>query len=181
MPRKYRVIYADPPWDFHNNVGGGTSNVKNHYPTMSVNDIKALNISGISKKNAILFLWACEANIPAALEVMKSWGFTYKTIAFVWVKLTKNKKIVTNPSPWTSKCTELCLLGTKGAVSKYVNCRPHEFIATIREEHSKKPEEARKRIEQMFPKSSKIELFARNKSVGWDAWGNEVCSDIRLE
>lgn len=179
MSKKYRVIYADPPWDFSGKVGGSGSNVKEHYKTLSISQIKNLNVKDICKKNSICFMWCCEANLKDAIEILGNWGFKYKTIAFVWIK-TQNRKFVTVPAPWTSKCTELCLLGTKGDMSKYIHKRPHELIISERQEHSKKPEEARKRIEEMFPKSSKIELFARQKSAGWDVFGNEVESDVLL-
>lgn len=180
MSKKYRVIYADPPWDFSGNVGSTGSNVKKHYETLSIKQIRDLNISEISKKDSICFLWCCEANLKEAIEILESWGFKYKTIAFVWIK-TQNGKRVTVTGPWTLKCTELCLLGTKGSMNRFVHKRPHELIVTERQKHSKKPEEARKRIEEMFPKSSKIELFAREKSNGWDVFGNEVESDVLLD
>lgn len=180
MCKKYRVIYADPPWDFGSNIGCTGSNVKEHYETLSIKQIKNMNISKISKENSVCFLWCCEANLKEAIQILEAWGFKYKTIAFVWIK-TQNGKRVTNPAPWTLKCCEFCLLGTKGSVSKYVKKRPHELVIYERSKHSEKPEEVRKRIEQMFPKSLKIELFARKKAKGWDVFGNEVESDVDID
>ena len=180
MSKKYRVIYADPPWDFENKIGCIGSNVKDHYETLTIERIKNIDISKISKKDAVLFLWCCEANLKEAIQVIEAWGFRYKTVAFVWIK-TKNGKRVTNPAPWTSKCCEFCLLGTKGSVNKYVKTRPHELVVSERNKHSEKPENVRKRIEQMFPKSLKIELFARKKVKGWDCFGNEIESDVDID
>lgn len=100
--KKYRVIYADPPWDFQGKVGAIGSNVKEHYETLSIKQIRELNVSEISKKDSICFLWCCEANLKEAIEILESWGFKYKTIGFVWIK-TQNRKQVTVPGPWTSK------------------------------------------------------------------------------
>ena len=113
-------------------------------------------------------------------SVLEHWGFKYKTVAFVWIK--KNKK---NPSLfwgmgfWTRANAEICILATKGN-PKRISARVHQVIISPIEEHSKKPNEARKRIEELIGDLPRIELFARQKADGWDVWGNEVESDIDL-
>lgn len=138
-----------------------------------------MDIKSICKKDSVCFMWVASACLACGIEIMESWGFKYKTVGFVWLK-TQNKKPVYVASPWTGKSTELCLIGTRGAANKYVKSRPRELIISERDIHSKKPEEARKRIEKMFPKSSKIELFARQRFPGWDCFGNEVESDVEI-
>ena len=180
MCKKYRIIYADPPWDFSNKIGGSGSNVKEIYNTLSLKQIENLDIQRITKENAILFLWTTDATLENALQIIKKWGFEYKTVQFIWVKIGKNKKPVHVISPYSSKCCEMCLVATKGTMQKYIKKRPKQLIISERGKHSEKPCEARKRIEEMLPKSSKIELFARERYNGWDCFGNEVESDVKM-
>lgn len=176
---KYRVIYADPPWDFKSNVGASGSNVHRHYATLTEKQMCEMKIAELTKKDAVCFMWVASSCLLSGIKIMKAWGFEFKTIAFVWLK-TYNKKPVYVAGPWTGKSCELCLLGIKGKPNKYVQSRPRELIISEREKHSKKPEEARKRIESMFPMSKKLELFAREKANGWDAFGNEIESDVKI-
>ena len=125
------------------------------------------------------FLWATFPNIDAALKVIKEWGFTYKTAAFVWVK--KNKKSQSNfwgMGAYTRANAEVCLLGiSKDTKAKQVvkNNGVHQIIESPIEKHSKKPSEARERIIRLCGyETNKIELFARENIIGWDCWGNEV-------
>ena len=177
---KYNVIYADPPWEYKQ--GGVTKKArgvaKKHYATMQTSEIAKLPIPKISKENALCFLWATFHNIDQALDLMKAWGFEYKTAAFVWVK--KNKKSNTNfwgMGAYTRANAEVCLLGIKkgtraGEVVKRRNI--HQIIESPIEEHSQKPNEARKRIVELCGDVPRIELFARQYAPGWDCWGNEV-------
>lgn len=178
---KYAVVYADPPWAYHvwSKKGAGRC-AENHYPTMSLEEICTLPVAEISAKDSVLFLWATFPNLPQAFEVIKAWGYTYKTVAFVWVK--RNKK-----SPghfvglgyWVRANAEICLLATKGK-PKRVSKSVRQIIDTPIERHSQKPDEARKRIVELMGDIPRIELFARTKSIGWDVWGNEVKCDITL-
>jgi site-specific DNA-methyltransferase (adenine-specific) len=113
---------------------------------------------------------------------MKSWGFTYKTIAFVWIKKTVNGKTVNMLAPWTLKGAEICILGTRGAMTKHkaVN-NVKQVHEALRREHSRKPDIIRDEIARMFPDCRKIELFARTAMPGWDAWGNEVDKFVEPE
>lgn len=179
--KKYQIIYADPPWSFktYSKKGNGRS-PSQHYKLMNKADIQKLPIENISDKNCILFLWATPPCLEEALELIKVWGFTYKTIAFNWVK--KNKK---TPSWfwglgfWTRSNSEICLLATKGKISR-VSKSVHSVVDTPIQRHSQKPDEVRKRIVQLMGNLPRIELFAREKTPGWDVWGNEVESDIKL-
>ena len=180
---KYQIIYADPPWAYRQKQINFQSydkgkkyfnDVSEHYQTMTNEDIKNLNIAKISDKDCLLFLWATSPNLDIAIETGKSWGFEYKTVAFVWDKQRTNYGFYT-----LSQC-ELCLVFKKGRIPKKSANNIKQFLSEKLGEHSKKPQEIRKRIEQIFLFQNKIELFAREKIEGWDVWGNEVKSDIIL-
>ena len=159
--KKYSVIYADPPWRYKMYKGNGK--IEKHYPTMELDEIKALPVKELADKDCILFLWATLPMIPEALQVIKAWGFEYKTTAFVWVKLSRHSDgIFWGMGYWTRSNVEICMLATKG-------------------QHSKKPAEARRRIEALIGDVPRIELFARQSPPGWDVWGNEVVSDITMD
>jgi N6-adenosine-specific RNA methylase IME4 len=120
-------------------------------------------------------MWATSPNLDQAIELLKAWGFTYSTVGFVW------EKRAINPGAYTMSSVELCLIGKKGNIPKPRGARNvRQFISELRTSHSTKPEEVRKRIEAMFPQSSKLELFARKKTDGWAVWGNEVDADIAI-
>lgn len=177
----YEIIYADPPWAYRawNQKGAGRT-AESHYPTMSIQDICNLPIGEIAAPDAVLFLWATPPQLPEAFRVIRAWGFTYKTVAFTWVKL--NRKA---PTPfwglgsWTRANSELCLLAVKGS-PKRISQSVHQVILSPIQAHSQKPDEARIRIVRLMGDLPRIELFARERRPGWDAWGNEVESDISM-
>lgn len=177
--QKYKVIYADPPWHYRvwSKKGDGRS-AEAHYPTMNMEDIKKLPIAQIADRDAALFLWVTFPLLQEAWSVMKAWGFTYKSVAFVWIKQNrKSDALFWGMGYWTRANAEICLLATRGH-PKRVARNVHQVIFSHIEEHSKKPDEARRRIEQLMGDVPRIELFARRTSPGWDVWGNEVQSDI---
>ena len=179
--KKYQIIYADPPWSYNDKMSGHSFSLDHEYETQSKDWIANLPIEGITEKDAVLFLWVVSPQLPEALEVMKAWGFKFKTIAFCWVKKTKNGKQVHNLGRWTMDGVELCLLGVKGQPQRKVKNIKQTFEA-IRTKHSQKPFEVRNFItDLMGSERPKIELFARQKTHGWDVWGNEVESDIDLK
>ena len=109
-----------------------------------------------------------------ALEVLTAWGFSYKTVAFVWVKQNrKNDDLFTGMGYWTRANAEICILATKGH-PKRVDAGVRQVILSHIEEHSKKPDEARERIVRLMGDLPRVELFARQSPEGWDVWGNEV-------
>ena len=179
--KKYQILYADPPWQFKNyNDDTATNWVGSHYGLMGLEDIKRLPISSIADKNCTLFLWATFPTMPQAFDVITSWGFTYKTVAFNWVKQNKNGMgIWLGMGYWTRSNSEICLLATKGN-PKRVDASVRQIVLSPRLEHSQKPSEVRDRIVQLLGDLPRIELFAREKTAGWDVWGNEVESDIEL-
>lgn len=181
MSRKYKIIYADPAWNY--NDKGCNGNAASHYQTMNIEDIKKLPIGGgqgIADNDCVLFMWCTYPMLKEALEVINSWGFKYKTIAFQWIKLNKkNGKTFFGLGRWTRGNTECCLLATKGKPKRQSNSIS-QLIQTPIEGHSKKPDIVREKIVELVGDLPRIELFARQKTEGWDSWGNEIKSDINL-
>ena len=176
--KRYQIIYADPPWQYEQRSLKGAA--EKHYPTMSISDLYALPVADIAAVDSALFLWAIFPQLPAALKLIRAWGFTYKTIAFLWLK--KNKKSDSwfyGLGFWTRGNAEVCLLATKGHPKRRA-ANIHQFIISPVQEHSKKPDEVREKIVGLMGDVPRIELFARSYTEGWDVWGNEVESDIDL-
>lgn len=184
---KYEIIYADPAWSYNylgdnfdkqftKNKDGwsqGVMSAKDHYYTMNNDDIKALPVARIAADNCLFYCWVTNPLFAIGLEIIKAWGFEYKTIAFVWYKQA------TNPGFYTMSQCELCVVAKKGNIPTPRGTRnERQLISEKRGEHSTKPDEARIRIERMHPYQKKIELFARQQYKGWDAWGNQVSSRI---
>ena len=172
--KKYQVIYADPPRLYRNKNTGGSmiSGSAHKYSVMSDADICALPIKSIADKNAVLFLWATIPLLPETLEIMKVWGFNYKT-AIIWRKIMS-----LGLGFWFRGQVELCLVGIKGNVKAF-RCQKPNFIQSKVRKHSQKPEEMYELIEGLGIEP-KIELFARQKREGWHSWGNEIENDIEL-
>jgi len=170
---KFTVIYADPPWKYNDSqalgdYGTGTGAANSHYPSMTLGELKALDIPTLAAPDAVLFLWATCPLLEDALEISKSWGFKYKA-QFVWDKIKHNM------GHYNSVRHELLLICTKGS------CTPEhvqlfDSVQSIeRTEHSRKPEDFRDIINTLYPSGKKIELFRRgNAPDGWNIWGNEA-------
>ena len=179
--KKYRIIYADPPWSYRvwSKKGAGRS-VENHYPTMSIEDIRALPVAQLADKDCALFLWVTFPTLHEAMTVFDAWGFTYKTVAFVWIKQNqKNPSLFWGLGYWTRANAEICLLATKGSPKRKSAC-VHQVLLSPVEQHSKKPDEIRSRIVQLMGDVPRVELFARQAAAGWDSWGNEVACTPEL-
>lgn len=171
----YRVIYADPPWEYgfsqHSREEQETT-LDSHYPSMTLEQICALPVADMAQENAVLFLWATSPLLPQAFEVIKAWGFAYKS-SFVW------DKVKHNVGYYNSVRHELLLIATKGSClpDKKPEGEPVliDSVQSIeRREHSRKPEEFRAIIDNLYPSGTRIELFAREIHPGWETWGNEV-------
>ena len=173
--KTYDIIYADPPWDYkgqsqHNGSGKSLSGGANtHYPTMTLPKLKELDVPSLCNKDCLLFIWTSSPHLPQAIELMvEGWGFQYATIGFVWDK----QKV--NPGFYTMSQVEVCLVGKRGRIPSPRGARNvRQFLSSPRGEHSAKPHEVRRRIEEMFPTQSKLELFARTAEPGWDVFGND--------
>jgi N6-adenosine-specific RNA methylase IME4 len=146
---KYAAIYADPPWKWKPRSERGEHNTEQHYPTEELDDIKALPVGDLAADDCILFLWAIGPMLPHALQVIEAWGFTYKTIAFTWVKTTLDgSRPRHGQGYWTRANAELCLLATRGSPTR-INADVPQIIEAPRREHSRKPDEAAARIERL--------------------------------
>ena len=176
--KKYKIILADPPWSYNVASAKGTSRgvAERYYDTMSLEDIKALPIKNISDNNSVLFLWITMPHLHEMNDVLKAWDFEYKTVAFVWEKIYKHSR---NPvlacGYWTRSNAELCIIATKGKdYPRRITKDICQVIRAEQKEHSRKPDEVYVRIERLLGNLLRIELFARTRRQGWDAWGDEV-------
>lgn len=178
--KKYKVIYADPPWKFSSKE---LQKYDNHrfrsldavYNTVKTSDMKTWNVKKISDKDCAMFMWSTDAHLQEAIELMKAWGFKYVTVAFVWAKTSSNGNVLSNLGAWTMKNCEICLFGTKGKMLQYKRANNvKQLFFAERTKHSKKPDCMYDFINQLFGDIPKIELFARQQVDGWDCWGNEV-------
>ena len=176
--KKYSIIYADPPWRYEMKKGQGVA--ENHYSTMGIEEICSLPVQEICEKDCVLFLWVTFPQLPEAFKVIKAWGFCYKTVAFVWIKQNKSGNgYFFGLGYWTRSNAEICLLAVKGK-PKRVSKKVFQLIVSPLQEHSRKPAEARERIVELMGDLPRIELFARQRSPGWDVWGNEVKSSLDM-
>ena len=171
----YKIIYADPPYSFKTySAKGRKKSAESHYDCMAIGDIKKLPVEGMADKDCVLFLWVTYPFLIQGLEIIKEWGFTYKTCAFSWIK--KNKKsdsLFWGLGYWTRANNEICLLATKGK-PKRVSKKVHQVVIESVREHSRKPDCVRNRIVELCGDLPRIELFARQKAEGWDTFGNET-------
>lgn len=204
MSKNYSIILADPPWTFntYSDRGKGRS-ADRHYNPMTTADICALPVAALAADNCALFLWIVPQSLPEALEVIRAWGFTYRTKAWTWVKLQQNwttrylpmAPVLSSQTSilysllrmslgyYTRKATEDCLLAVKGRMPVDVRNELDVIFAAITGEHSEKPAEQYAKIERLYPAElypARLELFARQSATGWDVWGNQVESDVKL-
>ncbi len=173
--KKYKIIYADPPWKYNDkalNRGGA----ERHYSTMNLEDIKNLPVNNLADKDSLLFMWATFPLLPEALEVMKAWGFKYKTNGFTWVKRNKNvDSLYMGMGGYTRSNAEICLIGKKGKGVERLDASIRQTQIHPIMKHSKKPSAFRDDIVKMYGvKCNKIELFSRDSLFFWDVHGNET-------
>jgi len=189
MKKKYNIILADPPWSYSDKRDNPTKNNPNgaggatkYYNCMKIEDLKKLNVNELADENCMMFMWATFPKLDSALELMKAWGFKYRTVAFVWVKMKNNMSEPRGDGIgfYTNNNAEIVLLGRKGKYwREEKNVR--QIILEPKSKHSKKPDEIKERIVRLMGNIPRIELFSRDKTEGWDVWGNEVDSDIKIE
>jgi N6-adenosine-specific RNA methylase IME4 len=165
--KKYRIIYADPPWKYGNAMPDYVTEPQDYYSLMATADICAMPIKEIAEDNAVLFMWTTSPHLPEAFEVIEAWGFTYKT-TFIWDKIKHNM------GHYNSVRHEILLVCTRGACTPDVKKLFDSVVSIERTEHSKKPEFFREIIETIYTHGNKIELFARQSPAGWDVFGNQI-------
>lgn len=185
---RYNIIYCDPPWAYKVWSDKGKSrSAETYYQTME--DVSKIDISELHDKDCALFMWATYPCLQEALKLGKDWGFTYKTVAFTWIKKnTKSNSNFVGMGYYTRANAEICLLFTKGKPLKRISKSVQQIIEHKIGKHSQKPHEARKRIVQLFGDVPRIELFARSREGmfaddeynGWDVYGNQVNNSILI-
>ena len=187
--RHYQAILADPPWKFRPYSAVQVAdhvprNLERHYDTMSIKDILAMPVRELAHPDGChLFLWVPGPNLISGLHVLRKWGFKYSAIAFCWVKLSKShnqhslfalreENLHVGLGLTTRHNVELCLLGRRGNARRLAKDVREVILAPVRQ-HSRKPDEQYQRIER-YCAGPYLELFARQRREGWDAFGNEV-------
>lgn len=168
---RYQVIYADCPWSYNDKMRGHSFSLDHEYATQSLKWIKMLPVQAIAAPNCALFHWVVSPQLDTGIDVLKTWGFTFKTVAFVWSKEHASGKDVSNLGKWTMGNVELCLLGVRGRPQRVVK-NVKQLVRAVRTVHSRKPDEVRTRIERLMGDVPRIELFQRGAVHGWDGFGN---------
>lgn len=190
--KKFSVIYADPPWDYGGKMQFDKSGKLEHnanlskkvfisaanfqYPTVKTKDLMRIPISDIAEEDCLLFMWATSPHLAQAIELGEAWGFKYRTVAFVWDKMSHN------PGQYTLSNTELCLVFKRGKIPTPRGSRnEQQLIRAPRSRHSEKPVEVLEAISRMFPTQNKIELFARRPAKGWSVWGLDLVMKANIK
>lgn len=167
----YDLIVADPPWHFEvRSAKGEGKSPQAQYPCMPTPAICAMPVGHLAARDCMLFLWTTGPKLPDGLDVMKAWGFQFKT-TLCWRKVTRNGKIAMGPGYIVRTMHENVLIGTVGEPD-YEKALP-SVIDGVRREHSRKPEEFYKRVEKFAPHARRLDLFSRASRRGWTTWGNE--------
>lgn len=182
---KYKTIVIDPPWRYKGgmivtgNAPGRTKYLresKTPYPTMSIDEIKSLNINSLMDETGChVYLWTTNQHLEFAWDIMRGWGVIPKQL-LTWAKKPKGMIGFGAYSP----CTEFCLFGASGKKAIHISRSERtwfEWARTIK--HSEKPQGFYDMVEKISP-APRIDLFARKQRIGWDVWGNEVENSIKL-
>jgi N6-adenosine-specific RNA methylase IME4 len=176
LGQTYPIILADPPWQYeHQLLSSAWKDTKNHYPTLTLEQICALPVAEIASENALLFLWVPAPKLAESFKVIEAWGFDYRT-GLVWVKHAMGM------GNYVRQKHEHLLIARRGEIPMPRDAdRPASVFEAPRREHSRKPDQAYELIERMYPELPKIELFARHARPGWAAWGNEIMTRAAAE
>jgi len=171
---QYAVILADPPWNWKAYSSAGEKrSAKRHYEVLEQGDFCDLPVSSVTTDDCVLFLWCINSMLPNGLQLIDDWGFTFKTIGFVWIKEnSKADTLFMGLGYHTRQNAEICLIGTKGKPKRRAK-DVHQVIISKRREHSRKPDEVYERIERLYP-GPYLEMFSRTDRNGWDQWGDQV-------
>ena len=177
--KHYRTIYADPPWQFQNRTGKVAPEHKrlSRYETMKLDDIKNLPVADLAEEKSHLYLWVPNALLPDGLEVMKAWGFEYKT-NIIWEKVRHDgMPDGRGVGFYFRNVTEILLFGIRGGNNRTLDPARSQvnLIRSTKREHSRKPDEIISLIESCSP-GPYLELFARGNRSGWDMWGDQANS-----
>lgn len=206
---KYSLIYSDPPWSHNNKASRATA--ENHYSTMPLTELKRLPVWDLAAEDCVLAMWWSPVMPLEAIQLAEAWGFSVRNMKlFTWGKLTQHAErhiqkyiddalsltqfisagdvldsvrghIRVNLGNYTRSNSEDCLIAVRGRGIERIDASVRQLILEPISSHSKKPDEARKRLVQLFGDVPRIELFARQSSHGFDVWGDECgTADISL-
>ena len=166
--RRYPVVYADPPWRYEHSKTDNRQ-IENHYPTMDLEQICMLPVGEIAAPDSVLLLWTTSPKLAESMQVIDAWGFVYRT-CMVWDKERMGMGY------YARQQHELLLIATRGNLPVPEPAHRPASVVRIRRdpEHSAKPTEFYALIERMYPEYDRIELFARSRREGWEAWGNQA-------
>ena len=175
--KKYKTIYADPPWQFQNRTGkvAPEHTRLSRYSTMQLEEIQALPVSKVADEKCHLYLWVPNALLPEGLEVMQAWGFEYKT-NIIWEKIRKDgMPDGRGVGFYFRNVTEILLFGIRGDKNRTLDPGRSQvnLIRSIKREHSRKPDEFVNLIERCSS-APFLEIFARGDRAGWDMWGDQA-------
>lgn len=198
---KYKLIYCDPPWSYKDKASAGHRGAEFKYPCLSLVDLvnMRMEIKSISDPDSVLYMWTTGPMFPNACILMESWGYTYKTIAFTWIKTNKNNiqnsmksgepvmlctfvnyegNIITQGDfmgmgNHTRSNAEYVILGVRGKGLKRISASVRSTVISPIREHSQKPDEVRERLEMLYGDVPRLEMFARVRTSNWDYHGNE--------
>ena len=174
-PTGFSIIYVDPPWEYRRKAGQG---VIRDYDCMSMDELRALPVQDLGRKDSCVLMWTTGPFLPDAIELLKAWGYPYRTSFCTWVKVCKKGKPILNPGCYTRANAEFLLMGIrKGAhMCRYVRLHniPNIHLSNRTGRHSEKPAAIRETINALFGDLPRCELFARARSTGWVVWGNQL-------
>jgi N6-adenosine-specific RNA methylase IME4 len=179
LPGNYKLIYVDPPWHYYGNTDKDQAAGK-HYNTMTFEELVALPVPKIIAKTAVMFMWTTGPKLAEAILLMQAWGFHYRCVGYVWIKTSKDGDVIegqgVRPS-FVKQMDEFVIVGStepRGRTLPIFTESQAQNIFASRGEHSEKPDEARWRLEELFGPIPRLEMFARCRCPGWDAWGFEA-------
>jgi N6-adenosine-specific RNA methylase IME4 len=175
MAKKYRLIYADPPWQFRDECHSGSRGAGYHYPLLSVRDIARLPVEQLADDNCILAMWWVYSQPAEALQLLDAWGFRLITMGgFTWGKIAESTGNPVFGMGSTSRAnSECCLFAVKGKINRE-SASVSQLVLSPRGQHSEKPAIVRDKLVELFGDVPRIELFSRQKVEGWDQWGNDA-------
>ncbi|GAB6987869.1 MT-A70 family methyltransferase [Nocardioides pyridinolyticus] len=166
--RRYRTILADPPWEV---LQRGSLGAETHYPLMGLSQIADMPVGDLAEEDAHLWLWVTNGTLRHGYDIAEAWGFTVRS-PLTWVKFRLGLGV------YLRNATEHLLFATKGRAPVQFRSQPTWINAPV-QDHSHKPEEQYALIERISP-GPYLELFARRRQAGWDAWGNQIDSDVSI-
>ncbi len=175
---KYSVIVADPPWRFDIRNEDTTKRNLLPYASMSVQEIQALPVQDLLEENCILFLWCTNSHLHEAFHVLEAWGFQYKTI-LTWIKTANGNGTHLGTGNWLRNNTEQVLVAVKGRPIVNLTNQTTALVSPVdRGKHSKKPDAFYRMIESLCPQTNRLDMFARIKRNGWEAYGLAEETDL---